>query len=232
MNWLRDCAAVVPCFNEAAAIGPVVTGIRQHLTTVVVVDDGSTDSTGQAAQKAGAQVIRLEVNSGKGAALAVGWEWARANGFTWVICMDGDGQHLAADMPPFLRCAEQRDAALIIGNRMADSTGMPLIRRWTNRWLSRRLSRLAGQDLPDTQCGFRLMRLATEVKLRLETKHFEVESETLLNFLAAGLRVEFVPIQTVYKDEQSKIHPVKDAWRWWRWWRRARRNFRNASRAS
>src|SRR5262245_60121971 len=110
MNWPRDCAAVVPCFNEAATIAQVVADIRQHVPTVVVVDDGSTDAANKVAQGAGATVIRLESNSGKGAALHKGWSWAQANGFAWAICLDGDGQHLASDIPNFWKCAEPSSA--------------------------------------------------------------------------------------------------------------------------
>ena len=106
---------------------------------------------------------------------------------------------------------------------MANPTAMPWIRWQVNRWLSRRLSRLTGCDLPDTQCGFRLFRLDAWSALPLHTIHFEVESEMLVAFIAAGHRVEFVPIQTIYKSGRSKIHPLLDSLRWLRWWRATRR---------
>jgi hypothetical protein len=88
--------------------------------------------------------------------------------------------------------------------------------------MSRQLSKLARQDLPDSQCGFRLMDLQVWASLKVLTQHFEIESEILLAFLNAGRKVEFVPIRAIYKTEQSKIHPVRDSVRWFRWLRKAR----------
>jgi hypothetical protein len=130
--------------------------------------------------------------------------------------MDGDGQHSAADIPRFFECAE-RGAVLVVGNRMRNPAAMPWLRRVVNRWMSRQLSRTAGRLLPDSQCGFRLMRLDVLTDLDLRASHFEIESEVLLAFLAARHRVEFVPVQVIYKKEQSKIRPWRDTVRWLRW---------------
>ena len=216
MNWPAQCAGVIPCLNEAAAIEPLVREVQKHLPTVIVVDDGSTDATAALASKAGAEVLRHDQPRGKGAALKAGWERAVERGFAWALSMDGDGQHSPCNIPAFLHCAEKSGAALIVGNRMASPTGMPLIRQWTNRYMSRRLSRLAGQHLPDTQCGYRLMHLPAWSRLSLQTSHFEMESELLLAF-AAGHKIAFVPIQVIYRDEESKISPLRDTLRWFRW---------------
>jgi hypothetical protein len=85
--------------------------------------------------------------------------------------------------------------------------------------MSRRLSKLAGCALPDTQCGFRMVRLDVWATLPLRTERFEVESEWLLAFAGAGHRIEFVPVEVVYRDERSKIQPLRDTWRWFRWLR-------------
>lgn len=222
VDWPTACVVVIPCLNEQAGIGAVVAGARRFLPSVLVVDDGSEDQTAEIAAKAGARVQRHPINRGKGSALQTGWKWAADQGFQWAMCLDGDGQHSPEDIPAFLRCAEATGAALIIGNRMKDNAQMPALRRFVNRWMSRRLSRLTGHDLPDSQCGFRLMNLEAWRALSIRTARFEIESETLLEFIAAGYRVEFVPIRVIYKNEQSKIHPVHDSLRWWRWWRRAK----------
>ena len=209
----------MPCCNEAATVAALVTAARQHLATVVVVDDGSTDDTGAQARAAGAQVVRHPRNLGKGAALQTGLGWALGQGFAWACTMDGDGQHDPRDLPALLRRAEETQAPLIIGNRMHQAQAIPWLRRQVNRGMSRVLSRRAGCALPDTQCGYRLMRLENWRALRLRTTHFEVESEMLLALLATGARVEFVPITVVTRGPHSHIRPVADAWRWWRWWR-------------
>jgi glycosyltransferase involved in cell wall biosynthesis len=222
MNWKAHCAVVIPCLNEAAIIENVVTAARDYLPNVFIVDDGSSDSTAAVAKEAGAEVLRHESPRGKGAALQTGWSHLREKRFTWALTMDGDGQHAAEDIPRFLECAERTAAKLVVGNRMDNPTGMPRVRRFVNRWMSARLSALTGVSLPDSQCGFRLMNLDAWAELPVNAAHFEIESDVLAGFAARGYPIEFVPIQVIYKTEQSKIHPVRDTIRWFKWWRRTR----------
>ena len=231
MNWATQCVAVIPCLNEAGKIVDVVSAVRRLVPTVLVVDDGSEDRTSALAIEAGAEVLRHETAKGKGAALQAGWELARRRGFEWALTMDGDGQHSAADATKFFEAAERRGAELVVGNRMGNPKGMPRLRRWVNRFMSKRISALAGLSLPDSQCGFRLMNLETWATLSVDATHFEIESDVLLAFARRGRRVEFVPIEVIYKSEQSKIHPVRDTMRWVRWWRKAR-NFQGEHRTS
>lgn len=217
-DWKRQCAAVIPCFNEAGRIAPVIAGVQRHLLRVIVVDDGSDDATPDEALWAGAEVIRQSANRGKGAALQTGWRRARQAGFTWVLFMDGDGQHAPADIPEFFACAERGGASLVVGDRSGNPAAMPWLRRQVNRWMSRRLSRLAGVRLADSQCGFRLAHLETLTRLPLWARRFEIESEMLVAFLGAGLRVDFVPVSVIYKSRRSNICPFMDTWRWLRWW--------------
>ena len=226
MNWPSICAAVIPCLNEAQAIDKVVRDVRAHLPTVIVVDDGSTDETSQIARAAEAIVVRHDSTKGKGSAMNDGWRAAQKIGFDWALCMDGDGQHAAGDIPAFLDCAQRTGAAMVVGNRMANPSGMPWLRRQVNRWMSRRLSKLSGQHLPDTQNGFRLMDLRCWQPHATSATHFEIESEVLIAYLLAGHRVEFVPVEVIYDSEQSKIHPWRDTIRWFRWRREAARRFR------
>ena len=216
-DWPRHCAAVISCFNEAERIGPLLTRLRRHLPRVIVVDDGSTDATAEIARDGGAGVVRLLKNGGKGAALRTGWRRAREEGFFWALMLDGDGQHAPEDAPGFFACASRTGARLVIGNRMGRAAAMPWVRRRVNQWMSRRISALTGVPLPDSQCGFRLAHLRTLLELPLATNHFEIESEMLTAFLAAGNRVEFVPVQTIYHAGPSRIRPIRDAWRWCRW---------------
>lgn len=198
----------------------VVRAARVYLPTVVVVDDGSADGTAAAAQAAGAMVVRHDVNRGKGAALATGCQQALAWQRQWVLCLDGDGQHDPREMPAFFVRAVQTQADLVIGNRFHNGDpAMSALRRVVNRWMSRRLSTRAGRPLPDTQCGYRLVRLALWERLTLGTRHFEIESELLLAALEAEARIEFIPIKTLPTGGgPSKIRPITDAWRWAKWW--------------
>jgi glycosyltransferase involved in cell wall biosynthesis len=222
MNWTDRCAAVIPCLNEQAAIASVVTAVRSHLPSVFVVDDGSSDQTAAAAEQAGAQVLRHPQSQGKGAALQSGWRAALEAGFHWTLTMDGDGQHAPDDIPAFLTRADQTGARLIVGNRMENTREMPWLRRGVNWWMSRQLSRLAGCPVPDSQSGFRLMDLRVWADLDVRADHFEIESEILVEFARSGHRIDFVPIQVIYRDERSKIHPWRDTVRWFRWRQRVK----------
>lgn len=224
LNGSSQCAVVIPCFNEEQAISSVVQSARLHVPTVFVIDDGSTDRTVEMATQAGATIVQLEQNAGKGAALQRGLQRATDLEFAFAITMDGDGQHLGSDLPRFLTAAAQGSADMVIGNRMSDTAPMPWVRRTVNRWMSRRISQLANQDLPDTQCGFRLIRLSCWQGTPCVSTGFEIESEMLFSFVRNGHSIRFVPVATVYKSERSKIHPVRDTLRWFNWWRSVRQH--------
>lgn len=216
-DWSQCCAVTIPCLNEAATVAAAVRAARRRLPNVIVVDDGSTDATARVAGDAGAEVLRHAARRGKGAALETGFRHARARGFEWVLTLDGDGQHDPEDIAAFLEGAEQAGAPLIVGNRMPGAAAMPWVRRHVNRAMSWCISRRAGASLPDTQCGFRLMRLTEWSALALDARHFVYESELLLAWCRAGHRVGFVPVRVIYEGAASRIAPVRDTARWLRW---------------
>lgn len=212
-----DCVAVIPCLDERTGIAEVVTGVLPRVAEVLVIDDGSRDGTGDAARLAGARVIRNERSRGKGASLRTGLAEARLRGAIWAACLDGDGQHDPADLATMFATAERTAADLVVGQRSTRASSMPWSRRLANRWMSRVLGGLAGREFPDSQCGFRLVRLRRLPELALATDHFEIESEMLLSAVRAGWRVEFSEIRTFYGRETSKIRVVTDTWRWLKW---------------
>ena len=219
---MRICA-IIPAFNEAARIAPVIQATRRHVGTVLVVDDGSADETSSAARAAGAEVVRLEPNRGKGAALEAGFEWARAGGFEVCVTLDADGQHDPADIPGLLGAYERGQPAMVVGSRMSDVKAMPLVRKCTNWFMSWLLSRLMGQWVPDTQCGFRLIRCDALAGLKVESPRFAAESEILLELAGRGHRIASAPVRTIYGDEKSKIHPMRDTLRFFSMVQRFRR---------
>lgn len=221
----RYCA-VIPAFAEAERIGPVVAAVRAQGVYVIVVDDGSPDRTAEVARAAGAEVIRHLENRGKGQALRTGFHRAEELGCEAVITLDGDGQHDPAEIPRFIEAYERTRIPVLIGNRMWNQRGMPLVRRLTNRFMSWLLSREMGRYLPDTQCGYRLFRTDLLRFVETESDRFAAESEILLRLAARGLRMDSVRIQTIYGTERSKIRPLADTIRFWRMlrrWRRGRR---------
>jgi glycosyltransferase involved in cell wall biosynthesis len=219
VDWPKTTAAIIPCLNEARTLPLLVQQVRRFLPTVIVVDDGSQDSTTTAASASGARVVRHEQNEGKGAAINSGLTAAFENGFEFGLLLDGDGQHSPQNIPALLECTKTTGADLVVGNRMENAHAMSWMRRRVNRWMSRRLSRLTGKNMPDSQCGFRVVRLAAWRRMEFCTRNFEVESEMVLNFARGGYQIEFVPIAVVSGIRRSHIRPVRDTWRWFKWWR-------------
>ena len=222
----RQGCVIIPAYREAGRIGAVVSEAVRYIPDVIVVDDGSPDGTAVEAARAGARVVRHEVNRGKGAALNTGFKTARDLGFDFAITMDGDGQHAASDLPVFVEACRQTSLPVLVGNRMDDTRSMPLVRRLTNRFMSWLLSREMRQRVPDTQCGFRLYRLAVIPDLHVGSERFAAESEILLELGGAGVRIGSVPVKTIYGTETSKIHPVRDTIRFFAMLRRYRRRRR------
>jgi hypothetical protein len=124
--------------------------------------------------------------------------------------MDGDGQHHAGDVDNFLKKMDETNADIVIGNRMSDTSSMPLTRHLTNRIMSFFISKICGHRIPDTQCGFRLIKRSVLENIRFKSSNFEIESELLLKAAKKGFRIESVPIKTIYADEESRINPVID----------------------
>lgn len=209
---MKTCV-IVPTYNEAKAIGELIKQIRAQDFTVVIIDDGSQDNTAEIAQNSGAMVLRNKSNLGKGASLIRGFGYALDNNFDAVITMDGDGQHLPQDLPYFIRLAKYSDSGILIGNRMSKTKNMPLVRLITNKFMSWLISRLTGQKISDTQCGFRLIKRSVLEKLDLSTSRYETESEILIKSSRLGFKIESVPIRSIYNGEKSSINPFIDTLR-------------------
>ena len=201
---------LIPSYNVAGAIGPIIEDIRAQGLTVYVIDDGSTDGTASVADAAGAVVIKHAKNQGKGAALRDGFNEVLKKDFTGILVMDGDGQHEAAAINDFIKKMKDTGADIVIGNRMLNTYSMPLVRKITNRFMSYVLSKMCGQDLADTQCGFRLIKRNVLEGIMLESSNYEIESELLLKAAKKGFKIKSIPVNTVYKGESSKINPLVD----------------------
>ncbi len=212
----RKYCVILPAYNESGRIGQMVTKVLEYCKDVIVVDDGSKDQTANDAKSAGASVIIHEVNQGKGAALETGFRVAAERGFEFIITMDADGQHDPSDMAGMIAEYEKTQKPVIIGNRMDNPVNMPLVRRMTNRFMSWLLSRKMGQWVPDTQSGYRLYKCDVIKFLKSDSNRFAAESEVLLNLAEAGIQMGSAPIKVIYRDEKSKINPIKDTIRFFR----------------
>ena len=204
---------IIPAYNEALSIGKIIAEIRKQNLNVLVVDDGSTDNTSKVVSSGGAVLLVNNTNHGKGSCLIKGFGYALENGFDAVITMDGDGQHLARDIPSFLKAAENSNNSIFVGNRMLSTKNMPAERIITNKFMSCLISIITKQRLPDTQCGFRLIKRELLQKMKLTTRNYEIESEIILRASSLGAKIESVPISTVYEGNKSMINPFMDAFR-------------------
>lgn len=212
-------AALIPAYREERFIADVVARTRAQLAELLVVDDGSPDRTAELARGAGAEVIVHEVNQGKGVALQTGLRTLAGRGVDFVLILDADGQHLPEEIPRFLEAAAQRpECRMFVGNRMHHVETMPWNRLATNRFMSGQISLLCGQAIPDTQCGFRMIHRDLVPRLLTGDKagRFDYETEMLILTAWAGERIGAVPVSTVYGEETSSIHPVRDTARFFK----------------
>jgi glycosyltransferase involved in cell wall biosynthesis len=204
---------IVPAYLTGAGLLEVLEGASRAVgkENVVVVDDGSPDGYPNEAERRGYTVLRHACNMGKGVALRTGFKWALSHEYSGVITIDGDGQHDPALIPALIEKAESGSADVVIGSRMKDLTGMPFVRVIVNKVTSWIVSKLAGQNIEDSQSGFRFISSRVLDGVRLEGTRYDLESEILIKAAKKGFRIEFTPIPTVYGKETSYIKPWKDA---------------------
>ena len=199
---VESTSVVIPAFNEAASIGSLVTNLRAagHWHEVLVIDDGSTDETATRAAAAGARVVHHPYNKGNGAAVKSGIR--RATG-TFVLIVDADGQHPAADATRLVAHLDAYD--LVVGARMSH-TQAGAARRAGNAFLNWIASYLTEQPIPDLTSGFRAARRECLLEfLHLLPNGFPTPTTTTLAFMKAGYSVRFVPIEAGRRQGESKI---------------------------
>jgi glycosyltransferase involved in cell wall biosynthesis len=217
-------AAVIPAYQEEKHVGEVARQARAQLQNILVVDDGSTDATAERARSSGVDVVVHPQNRGKGESIKTGLRYWLERGSEYVVLLDADGQHLPEEISRFVDSAGlESDAKIFIGSRMSDTTTMPFVRRIVNRYMSGKISRVCGQEIPDTQCGFRMLHRDIIPDVLSGASRFEYETEMLIIASRKGHRVASVPITTVYSDEVSSINPVRDTLRFFKLMRRYRK---------
>jgi len=206
---------IIPALNAARSIGAVVRDCKAVNNDVLVVDDGSTDRTAEAAREAGAQVVRHTVNRGKGAALKTAFAYALEHGFDVVVTLDADGQHLPREIPKFLAARAEGGADLIIGGRAHLFGQMLPRRRLANRFSAWCIAFASKTNVTDSQSGFRLYSADLLRAARLHSDGFAMESEVIVRAGLAGFKVITIPIDLGFVDGQSTSHyqPLMDTLR-------------------
>ncbi|MFO1487275.1 MAG: DUF2062 domain-containing protein [Verrucomicrobiota bacterium] len=205
---MKPCI-VIPCFNHAATLAGVAEAARTH-APVLVVDDGSTVPL---PALPGCEVLRLEKNQGKGAALRAGLNRAAELGYTHAITMDADGQHFAEDLPKFLAAATAQPEAMVVGVRDFFAAGCPTHRRRSNAVSTFWFRVESGVRLGDTQCGFRCFPLALAQRVKTKSGRYAFELEFMVRAAWLGTAIVAVPVKCIYSSthmSQSHFRPVKD----------------------
>jgi glycosyltransferase involved in cell wall biosynthesis len=190
---------VIAAYNEGAALGDVVAGLRSHYGTIIVVDDGSSDDTADVAQRAGAHVLRHPLNLGQGAALQTGIDYALRIGCDYIITFDADGQHDASEIPALVAPLADGRADVVLGSRFLGQTvNMPRAKAIT-LWLAVRFSRLTtGLHITDTHNGFRALSREAARKIRIRQDRMAHASEILDQIATLSLRYVEVPVTITY----------------------------------
>ena len=190
--------AVIPAYNEEKNISGIIRKTKSYVENVVVVDDGSSDGTKNAAESSGAFVIGHIVNLGKGAALKTGCDFAAKKGAKFIIALDADAQHNPANIPRFIEKLGKYD---VVFSYRRLSGKMPIVLRFGNWFISKTVKILYGISLVDTQCGFRAFSSKAYKKIRWNASDYSMESEMISRTGKQRLKYVQIPIETIYSDK-------------------------------
>jgi glycosyltransferase involved in cell wall biosynthesis len=197
---------IIPAYNEERFIGSVVLQAYKHVDTVVVVDDGSTDSTAEIAEAAGAVVVRHAHNQGKGAALNTGFQMARELDPDVVVTLDADGQHLPDEISVVAAPVLEGQADIVVGSRYLEKKSrVPFHRVWAHRifnFITKRVSRVS---MSDSQSGFRAFSPRALGSISFHASDFSVESEMQFLAFEHNLRTRDVPITIFYHGKPKRV---------------------------
>jgi glycosyltransferase involved in cell wall biosynthesis len=212
-------AVIIPVYNHHHQIGEVIRRTIKLGLPIIVVDDGSTDSTGRILDTIdGISILRHSSNQGKGAALLSGFAAAKEKNYNWAITFDGDGQHNPQDAGNLLRAVDGGERCIVIGKRqgMEDGKNVP----WTSRF-GRKFSNFwvwaaGGPLVEDSQSGFRLYPIPEVLQLGVEARRYQFEVEILVKARQQGIETKEAPVQVVYLAKGQRVshfRPWLDFWR-------------------
>lgn len=199
--------AGIPAYNEEKYIGTVVLKTKQYVDDVIVVDDGSTDQTGNVARLAGAIVIQHKRNEGKGVSIQTILAEARKKNPNILVLLDADSQHNPDEIPNLIKAIFD-GYDLIIGSRVQESSNIPRYRYIGQRVLSYFSCILSGEKVADSECGLRAFSLKAIAELKLTQSGFAVEAEMIAAAVERGLKIKEVPISAIYTKDGSTLNPV------------------------
>lgn len=216
MEKERLCV-VIPTYNNDGTLTNVIDDVLKYTTSVIVVNDGSTDRTAEILNGYDGEITLVSylVNRGKGFALKRGFSKAKELGYQGVITIDSDGQHYANDLERFVEMAEQYPGSLLIGQRTTEGE-MPSKNSFANKFSNFWFTIQTARKLQDTQNGFRLYPLKAMRNMYPYSSRYEAELELLVRLAWKGIPVRPVPVHVYYAPEGVRVthfRPGKDFFR-------------------
>jgi glycosyltransferase involved in cell wall biosynthesis len=199
-------AYLIPAYQARSSLKQVLSELRASdpEAALLVVDDGSTDGTGEVAREMGVDVVTHAGNRGKGVALRTGFAWLAERGFTAAVTVDADGQHRAEDAVLLAKHAAAADA-IVLGVRDLARDGAPKPSRFSNGFSNWWVSRFSGRQLSDTQCGLRRYPLPVTLELGGAGRGYGFESEILVRAARRGLPIVEVPVRVIYPPRAERV---------------------------
>ena len=215
MDWwqkkkIMKICIIIPVYNSENLIANVIKSVLQYAENVIIVNDGSTDGTLEVLHHfSEITLVSYTKNRGKGYALQQGFKRASELGFTHVITMDADGQHLATDIATLTQASEKQPNALIVGARKFDNPNMPQGNIFANNFSNFWFMVQTGRRLPDTQTGFRVYPLQKIGKMRLFTNRYEAELEILVRSAWRNIPIVSQAINVYYPPKNERLSHFK-----------------------
>ncbi|AZB31614.1 DUF2062 domain-containing protein [Chryseobacterium balustinum] len=208
----KKICVLIPSYNNEKTLKRVIDGVLDYTENIIVINDGSTDSTLQILEKYSITIINLSENKGKGNALKIGFRKAKEIGYDYAITIDSDGQHYPDDIPVFVEnLLSENEDVLLIGNRNMSQDGIPKKSSFGNRFSNFWFWFETGIKLEDTQSGYRLYPLH-KIPKKYFTPKFEFEIEIIVRTAWRHITVKNVPIKVLYDPSERVSHfrPFKD----------------------
>lgn len=209
------CCVIIPTYNNDKTLERVITGVLNYTKNIIIVNDGSTDTTPKIIQKySELEQIQIPKNKGKGNALRVGFKHASSLNYEYAITIDSDGQHFPEDIPVFIEALENSEDKnlLLIGARNMDQESVPKKSSFGNKFSNFWFWVETGIKLQDTQSGYRLYPLSILNKLHFFTTKFEFEIEVIVKAAWKDVLVKNIPVKVLYDETERVSHfrPFKD----------------------
>lgn len=199
-------AYLIPAYQASRSLKQVLDDLRTHdpQGALLVVDDGSSDGTGDIARAAGIDVLTHDTNCGKGVALKDGFAWLAQRGFQTAVTIDADGQHRAEDAVMLARHPAPA-GAIVLGIRDLAAAGAPKPNQFSNRFSNWWVSRFAGVPFSDTQCGLRRYPLEATLALDSDARGYGYECDLLVRAARRGMPIAEAPVRVIYPPKAERV---------------------------